>query len=147
MILFCLDLLKHTFQILFSFTAIIRLAWASAAGNLGLTNGSPAELHDPFKTNNKKIETKEDDIALACEAIEVLALAIALHPQCLEGLCKDSSWHQFIIDLVLMSNVREIRVTAADQFLLIATRCSGEQHTIRFFITLLFTVLSSTGNF
>ena len=125
-------------------TSIIRLAWASAAGNLGLTNGSPAELHEPFKTN-KKIETKEDDIALACEAIEVLALAIALHPQCLESLIKDSSWHQFIIDLTLMSNYREIRITAADQFLLIATRCSGEQHPIRFFITLLFTVLSSTA--
>ena len=62
-------------------TAIIRVAWASAAGNLGLSNGSPAELHDPFKTNNQKISTKEDDIALACEAIEVLAFAIALYPQ------------------------------------------------------------------
>ena len=74
-----------------------------------------------------------------------MALAIALHPQCLESLIKDSSWHQFIIDLTLMSNYREIRITAADQFLLIATRCSGEQHPIRFFITLLFTVLSSTA--
>ena len=62
-------------------TAIIRVAWASAAGNLGLATGSPAELHDPFKTNNQKISAKEDDIALACEAIEVLAFAIALHPQ------------------------------------------------------------------
>ena len=120
-------------------TAIIRVAWASAAGNLGLSNGSPAELHEPFKTNNQKISAKEDDIGLACEAIEVLAFAIALHPQCLESLIKDVSWHQFIIDLVLMSNVHEIRLTAADQFLLIATRCSGEQHPIRFFITLLFT--------
>ena len=64
-------------------TAIIRVAWASAAGNLGLATGSPAELHDPFKTNNQKISAKEDDIALACEAIEVLAFAIALHPQVL----------------------------------------------------------------
>lgn len=44
-----------------------------------------------------------------------------------------------------MSNVHEIRLTAADQFLLIATRCSGQQNPIRFFITLLFTVLSSTA--
>ena len=110
---------------------------------MALCNGSPAELHDPFKSGNKKIKAKEDDIALACEAVEVLALAIALHPQCLESLCKDTSWHQFIIDLTLMSNVTEIRQTSADQFLLIATRCSGEQHPIRFFITLLFTVLST----
>ena len=41
-----------------------------------------------------------------------------------------------------MSNVNEIRSTATDQFLLIATRCSGEQHPIRFFITLLFTQVS-----
>ena len=81
-------------------TAIIRVAWASAAGNLGLSNGSPAELHDPFKTNNQKISTKEDDIALACEAIEVLAFAIALHPQ-VSFLC-------FVIkmDIKLMHSVK-----------------------------------------
>ena len=81
-------------------TAIIRVAWASAAGNLGLSNGSPAELHDPFKTNNQKISTKEDDIALACEAIEVLAFAIALHPQV--------SFFCFVIkmDIKLMHSVK-----------------------------------------
>ena len=42
---------------------------------------------------------------------------------------------------VLHSNIAEVRSTAADQFLLIATRCSGEHQPIRFFITLLFTVL------
>ena len=126
-------------------TAIIRLAWASAAGNLALVNGTPGELHEPFKTNVVKIETEEDDIALACEATEVLALAVALFPACLDNLCKDVSWQQFIIDLVLMSNVRDIRLTAADQFLLIATRCSGEHQPIRFFITLLFTVLATTA--
>ena len=73
---------------------------------------------------------------------EIFNLLIDLHFQCLESLIKDVSWHQFIIDLVLMSNVNEIRSTATDQFLLIATRCSGEQHPIRFFITLLFTQVS-----
>ena len=110
-----------------------------------LSNGSPAELHEPFEKQNSKTQVKEDDIALACEAVEVLALAIALHPACLETLCKDTSWHSFIIDMVLRSNVKEVRLTSADQFLLIATRCSGEQHPIRFFVTLLFTVLSTTA--
>ena len=89
-------------------TAIIRVAWASAAGNLGLSNGSPAELHDPFKTNNQKISTKEDDIALACEAIEVLAFAIALHPQ-VSFLC-------FVIkmDIKLMHSVK---ILSDDNFL------------------------------
>lgn len=108
-------------------SAIIRLAWASTAGNLGLMNGSPEELHLPFKDGkfHKQPPPKEDDIALATEAVEVLALAIALHPQCLDSLCKDTSWHQFIIDLVLMSNVREIRLTGADQFQLIG-KCQCE---------------------
>ena len=74
-----------------------------------------------------------------CTTKIIFNFLISLHFQCLESLIKDVSWHQFIIDLVLMSNVNEIRSTATDQFLLIATRCSGEQHPIRFFITLLFT--------
>jgi ubiquitin carboxyl-terminal hydrolase 9/24 len=52
----------------------------------------------------------------------VLTLAIALNPQSLEVLCKEKWWHNFIVDLVLMSEEKEIRSTAAEQFLLIATR-------------------------
>ena len=78
--------------------------------------------------------------------IDYLIFHFFLQFQCLESLIKDVSWHQFIIDLVLMSNVNEIRSTATDQFLLIATRCSGEQHPIRFFITLLFTQVSLIVN-
>ena len=69
-----------------------------------------------------------DDIALCRESLEVLTLAIALYPTCLETLQKDKSWHNFIIDLVLLSKVRSIRLTAAEQFALIATRCSND-HT------------------
>ena len=88
-----------------------------------------------------KIATGRDLIKTHLCAVQffLLNFLISLYFQCLESLIKDVSWHQFIIDLVLMSNVNEIRSTATDQFLLIATRCSGEQHPIRFFITLLFT--------
>jgi hypothetical protein len=63
-----------------------------------------------------------DDVALCREALDVLALAVALFPQSLDNLCKDKSWQTFIIDLVLFSPDPEIRLNASDQFLLIATR-------------------------
>ena len=126
--------------------AIIRLAWASSSGNLDLLNVSTDELHEPFKNIAIGKNPDSDDIALCREALDVLTLAIALYPQCLDVLSKDKSWHQFIIDIVLLNKVRSIRLTGADQFLLMATRCSGEpQQPIRFFITLLFTVLGSTA--
>ena len=123
--------------------AILRLAWASCSGNLDLANASTDELHEPF--GHPKVAPESDDVALCREALEVLTLAIALHPQCMETLSKDKSWHLFIIDVLILSQVRGIRLTAADQFLLIATRCTGEQQPIRFFVTLLFTVLPTTA--
>ena len=103
--------------------SIIRLAWASAGGDLSLLNGTMEDLHSQFikiKENQKNLSP--EDVALCREALDVLTLAVALYPQCLENLCKDKSWHTFIIDLVLFSPEREIRLSASDQFLLIATR-------------------------
>ena len=126
--------------------AIIRLAWSSSSGNLDLLNSSTDELHEPFKVGTTSKNPDSDDIALCRESLDVLTLAIALYPQCLDVLSKDKSWHQFIIDIVLLNKIRNIRLTGADQFLLMATRCSGEpQQPIRFFVTLLFTVLGSTA--
>lgn len=85
-------------------------------------------------------------MSLCRESLEVLTLAVALFPQCLEILQKDKSWHNFIIDLVLLSKVRSVRATAAEQFALIATRCSNEHTPIRFFTSLLFTVLGAPVN-
>ena len=70
-------------------------------------------------------------MSLCKEALEVLTLAIALSPSCLETLSKDQSWHKFIIDLLLLSAVKGIRQTAAEQFILIATKCSGDQQPLR----------------
>ena len=108
--------------------SIIRLAWASAGGNLALMVGSMEELHAPFvsiKENQENSNLSQEDVALCREALDVLALAVALYPQSLDNLCKDKSWHTFIIDLVIFSPVQEIRLTASDQFLLIATRYFG----------------------
>ncbi len=76
-------------------------------------------------------EPDEDDIALCREALEVLAIAIALCPTCLDNLSRDKSWRNFIIDLTLLSPIRSIRITAAEEFALIATRCSGDHGHLR----------------
>jgi ubiquitin carboxyl-terminal hydrolase 9/24 len=88
-------------------------------------NGTMEELHAPFTLSNKESPLNalsQEDVALCREALDVLALAVALFPQSLDNLCKDKSWHTFIIDLVIFSPEREIRLSASDQFLLIATR-------------------------
>ncbi len=75
---------------------------------------------------------EDDDVNLCCEALEVLTIAIALFPQSIESLNKDRSWHNFIIDLTLVSKVRAIRCTAADQFALIATKCTEDRGNLRY---------------
>lgn len=136
-------------------TAIIRIAWAAAAGDLALMLATPDEIHARFTSSNTVAalvqldseameEETSQEISLCCEALEVLTLAISLHPSCLEVLNKDKSWHNFIVDLVLLIDCPPIRVTAAEQFALIADKCSGEQQPLRFFQTLLFTVLQSS---
>ena len=70
-------------------------------------------------------------MAVCREALEVLTLAVALRPTSLDALTKDKSWQSFVIGLVLYSRVKVIRCTAADQFLLMATRCHAEQTPLR----------------
>ena len=88
-------------------------------------NSMMDELHKPFIAITESPEVPAlslEDVSLCREALDVLSLAIALYPQSLDNLCKDKSWHTFIIDLVLLSQDPEIRLNASDQFLLIATR-------------------------
>ena len=60
-------------------------------------------------------EDVPDDVAVCREALEVLAVALALHPACIDVLGKDRSWHTFVIDTLLLTPVAAIRATAADQ--------------------------------
>jgi ubiquitin carboxyl-terminal hydrolase 9/24 len=122
--------------------ALMRLAWASAAGSLGLLNSSSLEeTHQKMQSGSAPESDEEVDICQ--KALEVLALAVALYPTSLDPLSKDKLWHKFIVDLVLVSKVRAIRHCAADQFGLIATTCSDQHHPVRFFTTLLFTMLDN----
>ena len=110
-------------------SAIIRLAWASASGNPALAAASTDELDSRLKGDHPPPD--EEDVAVCREALEVLTLAVALRPTSLDALTKDKSWQSFVIGLVLYSRVKVIRCTAADQFLLMATRCHAEQTPLR----------------
>ena len=47
-----------------------------------------------------------DDTQVCKEALEVLAVALTLCPQALDGLNKDKAWQTFIIDILLLSRSR-----------------------------------------
>lgn len=125
--------------------AIIRLAWAASTGNLNNINATNELLHSMHETNQKEQRNPDNNDVLVCkEALEVLTIALVLNPSALETLSKDKIWHTFLIDLVLLSTSRAIRIAAGEQFFLISTWCSGGHQTLLVTITLLFTVLNTT---
>ena len=122
---------------------IYRLAWAAAAGDLSLTAATSDQLRAAtLATNNLPAEL----VSLAREAMETLTLAVALHPESMDALVKDKTWQSFVLDLVLLCKEQTIRIAAAEQFLMITTRATGETQYIKFMITLLFTVISNLVN-
>lgn len=78
------------------------------------------------------------------EALEVLTIALALNSAAFEVLLRDKMWHMFLIDLVLLSTSRAIRIVAAEQFFLVSTWCRSGNPPVLFTISLLFTVLNTT---
>lgn len=124
--------------------AIVRLAWASGSGSLNLMYGTNEEIHDTYEKSGGVHELSTESTALCQEALEVLTIALAVFPMALESLHKDRSWQTFVIDLLLLCGKREVRLSAVEQFLLMSTKCTGAHKPLVFFITLLFTVLSTT---
>lgn len=124
--------------------AIIRLAWAASTGNLNNINASNEVLHSMHEINQKEQRNPDNNDVLVCkEALEVLTIALVLNPSALETLSRDKIWHTFLIDLVLLSTSRAIRIAAGEQFFLISTWCSGGHQTLLVTITLLFAVLNT----
>ncbi|XP_033356836.1 probable ubiquitin carboxyl-terminal hydrolase FAF-X isoform X1 [Bombus vosnesenskii] len=126
--------------------AIIRLAWAASTGNLNNINASAEMLHTLHEINEKETSNNPDnnDVLVCKEALEVLTIALVLNPTALESLSRDKMWHTFLIDLVLLSTSRVVRMAAAEQFFLISTWYSSGHQPLLFAITLLFTVLNTT---
>ncbi|XP_078379070.1 ubiquitin carboxyl-terminal hydrolase 9X-like isoform X2 [Oculina patagonica] len=120
--------------------SVQRLSWAAGVGMLHLMQSTNEEIHKVYEKHTTK-GLESDDIQVAKEALEVLSVCLALCPSALETLTKDKSWQCFIIDLLILCQSRAIRFSTAEQFFLIATRCSHGHRPLIFFITLLFTVL------
>lgn len=121
-----------------------RVAWMSAAGFSSTSSATLVEVHDSFEKPSTNM-VQQEDISLAREALEVLTVAVMLYPSSLERLTKDRQWQNFINDMVIICRSRAIRMTAAEQFFLMATKCTSGDKPIRFFIQLLLTVRDSTA--
>ena len=122
--------------------AVLRLVWASGAGDLAASD--PDTLKQIYKTNSRnKVAIDTDYAKLAREALEVLTMAVALCPTALESLSKDKSWHSFLVDLVLLCPEASVRGTAADQFLLMTSRATSDTTQVKMMVTVMFTIINS----
>ena len=137
--------------------SVQKIAWSASSGNLQLVHASHDEIHkaqekpsggavSPTGSTTFK-QPDQEDISVCREALEVLTVCLALCPQSLDSLNKDKAWQTFIIDLLLLCKSRSVRLSASEQFNLMATRCCAGQRPLLFFITLLFTVLGVGTNF
>ncbi|KAK3589909.1 hypothetical protein CHS0354_034922 [Potamilus streckersoni] len=111
--------------------------------SLSASSGSLHLVHASVKAHEKDQVPDPDDLVVAKEALEVLTVCILLCPSATEVLHKEKAWQLFIIDSLLICKHRPVRISAAEQFFLMATKCSSSQCPLVFFITLLFTVLSN----
>ncbi|KAK6644525.1 hypothetical protein RUM43_000792 [Polyplax serrata] len=118
--------------------AIMRLAWAASTGSLSC-------LHSPQEMHNSHLQGKmpdPDDVILCREALQVLTVSLVLNCKVMDTYIKDSLWHTFIIDLLLLAKHRVVRCAASDQFLLILY--DSAQQPLHFCISLLFSHLDTT---
>lgn len=66
-----------------------------------------------------------------------------LNPSAHDTLMNEPFWSDFIINLVLVSESKQVRQTAAEQLLLISTWCSTDRQPLDFIISLLISVLKT----
>ena len=57
-------------------------------------------------------------------------------------LAIEKSWHSFLVDLVLLSSDKSLRMAAAEQFLLVCTRATSDDTQVKMMVTLLYTVIN-----
>ncbi|XP_022160014.1 probable ubiquitin carboxyl-terminal hydrolase FAF-X [Myzus persicae] len=119
----------------------IQLAWAMAGANQHMLNGqlNNADLHNNL--NGRSLEM--EDICVCKEALEVLTLCLFLKPNYLSQLMEKKDWQIFLIDLILLANNRQVRCSAAEQFLLII-KFSWSAEPLLSTISLMFSVLNDT---
>lgn len=125
--------------------ALIRLVWATSSSNLQAFNASQETLHslcDPLK-RNAPLELHNDDVLLCKETLELLSLSLVLNPNSLKCLCHEKWWPLFITDIVLFNPSRSVRVTAAEQFMVICTCGASSRRALQQITPLLFSLLET----
>ncbi|KAG7177623.1 ubiquitin carboxyl-terminal hydrolase FAF-X-like [Homarus americanus] len=121
--------------------AILKITWASAAGQVHLITSSLDEIEKATERPPTKPPDPED-LQVCREGLETLSVVLALYPPALETLTKDTQFHKLVMGLVLVGGERSIRQCAVEQLLLMATKCSNSPHTLVVFIVMLFNVLN-----
>lgn len=125
--------------------SIIKVAWAASTGNLSNVDESVDVIHMMHEANQTNQRNLDPNDVLVCkEALEVLTIALLLNPNALVTLTRDKMWRTFLIDLVLLSTSKAVRIAASEQFLLISTWCSTGHQAIQQSISLLMSVLHTT---
>ncbi|XP_037075311.1 probable ubiquitin carboxyl-terminal hydrolase FAF-X, partial [Pollicipes pollicipes] len=122
---------------------VMKLVWASCCGQLQAADHQPAELRRLLEADSETGGACDlHDLDVCREGLETLSVALCLRPDILEALTKQEYFQSFIIDLVLICKNRVVRMCAAEQFSLIAMRCSSNSSGLIFFINLLFSMLN-----
>lgn len=116
--------------------SIVLLAWASGSGCLNLL-GTCQDF------SQKPPSPEPQDHGLCKEALEVLTISLVLNPEANEALNRDTVWSKFIISLVLINPLRQIRQTAAEQLYLICTYCASDWRPFVFIMSLLINTLDA----
>lgn len=125
--------------------ALVRLIWAASSANLQSLNASPETLHslcDPTKLN-APLELHADDVLLCREALELLSIALVLNRNSLINLSHNKMWPLFLTDLVLLNPSRSIRISTAEQFIIICTYGAASDTALQSFTPLLFSLLDT----
>ncbi|XP_066928951.1 ubiquitin carboxyl-terminal hydrolase 9X-like [Clytia hemisphaerica] len=122
---------------------IQKICWCASVGDLSLLQAEHIAIHNKYEEKESLEQLDPEYSLLAKEAFEVLTITLALCPSVLEGLIRDRSWHLFVIDTLLLCNDRLVRTTATEQNFMIASKCTGIDKPLKFFIQLLFTVRDS----
>ncbi|XP_043240414.1 probable ubiquitin carboxyl-terminal hydrolase FAF-X isoform X2 [Amphibalanus amphitrite] len=125
---------------------VMKLVWASSCEQLQAADRQPTELRQLLQavdTETPPADSDRHDLDVCREGLETFSVALCLRPDILEALTRETYFQDFIVDLVLICRNRVVRVCAAEQFSLIAMRCSNNSSGLIFFINLLFSMLNS----